>query len=118
MADNDELEKRLEKLIRTGFAALESKIGDLDSRIGDLDSRIGDLDSRIGDLDGRFKRFAEEVKQDLDDMRDVGERTERRLVALETRPPIGVTPPRRHYSATVMHSVSAPKRTRRGYYGS
>ncbi len=97
MSDNDELEKRLEKLITTGFAVLESK---------------------IGDLDGRFKRFAEEVKQDLDDMRDVGERTERRLVALETRPPIGVTPPRRQFSATVLHSVSAPIRRRTGYYGS
>jgi len=76
------------------------------------------LESKIGDLDGRFKRFAEEVKQDLDDMRDVGERTERRLVALETRPPIGVTPPRRQFSATVLHSVSAPIRRRTGYYGS
>ncbi len=97
MTDYNEREKRLAILLKAGFAALESK---------------------IGDLDGGFKRFAEEVKQDLDDMRDVGERTERRLIALEIRPPIGVTPPRRHYSAPVMHSVSVSKRRRRGYYGS
>ena len=96
--------KRLEVLITTGFTT--------------LDSRIGTLDSRIGELDGRFQRFAKEVRQDLDEMRDVSERTERRLVALETRPPIGITPPRRRYSATVIHSVSAPIRTRTGYYGS
>lgn len=100
MTDYDELKnelKRLEILITTGFTT---------------------LDSRIGELDGRFQRFAKEVRQDLDEMRDVSERTERRLVALETRPPIGITPPRRRYSATVMHSVSAPIRTRTGYYGS
>ena len=96
--------KRLEVLITTGFTT--------------LDSRIGTLDSRIGELDGRFQRFAKEVRQDLDEMRDVSERTERRLVALETRPPNGITPPRRRYSATVMHSVIAPIRTRTGYYGS
>jgi hypothetical protein len=97
MPDYNALERRLEILIKTGFTALESKIGDLD----------------VG-----FKHFAEAVKQDFDYMRDVGERTERRLVALETRPPIGITPPPHHYSATVIHSVSAPKRRRRGYYGS
>ena len=96
--------KRLEVLITTGFTT--------------LDSRIGTLDNKIGELNGRFQRFAKEVKQDLNEMHNISERTEHRLVALETRPPIGITPPRRRYSATVIHSVSAPIRTRTGYYGS
>ena len=105
MTDNDELlRKTLENLITAGFAAVESK--------------IANLDAKIANLDGRLERFAKEVRQDLDEMHRVSERTERRLVALETRPPIGMTPPRRQFSATVLHSVSAPVRRRTGYYGS
>lgn len=100
MTDYDDMKnelKRLEILIITGFTT---------------------LDNRIGELDDRFQRFAKEIRQDLDEIRDVSKHTEHRLVALETRPPIGINPPRRHYSATVIHSVSAPIRTRTGYYGS
>lgn len=86
-----------------------------------IEEMIGQILAGQNSVEKRLKKRLKKMEQSfgrrLGEINDQVAQHAREIAAIRTKPEVPLVPFRRHYSATEMHSVTAPKRRRTGHYG-
>ncbi|WP_374683227.1 hypothetical protein [Accumulibacter sp.] len=100
---------------------VEEMIGQILAGQNLMEGRLSSMEDRLSSVEGRLKTRLKKMEQSfgrrLGEINDQVAQHAREIAAIGTRPEVPLIPFRRHYSATEMHSVTAPKRRRTGQYG-